>query len=600
MEQGKFSLNNFYERRARRILPALFFVMAVCIPFAWMWLLPPDLKDFAQSLAAVSTFSSNILFWKESGYFATVAELKPLLHTWSLAVEEQYYIGFPLFLMLAWRLGKRWIITILFSVALISLGVANWGAYNAPVSTFYLIPTRGWEILLGSFVAFYFNAVKQSNNEAQSVNQILSLLGVLLILIAIFAFDKQTPFPSLYTLVPTLGTVLIILFTNENTLVYRILSKRLLVGMGLISYSAYLWHQPLFSFARHALEEQPTAYVTTSLIVLTILLAVITWKFVEMPFRKRNQISTSTLVTGSLGFVAVFILLGLYGHFTDGYERHWFDSKSSAITKTYRLMKDAKNKELEQDNGDCRFNVRNLTTELGARIKQCKDKYGAGYAILGDSHAIDLYGVFTSSAPSYPFVVGVTQGGCRPHTSASGCHYDEFLNFLESNPFIFSKIVYEQGGFYLLRTKKQDIGSRAMISKIPMNKAVEEIFINEKFIPVVKEYLERLSLYADVTWFGPRIEPHFPVNFVLKNGCNIVYKLRPGQRELFLSLDDFIKNALIDSPVRFISQNEAIGFDFAKDFMSCDTLFWSDGDHLSADGQVRFGQRFKLIEKVSD
>lgn len=128
-EQGTFSLINFYERRARRILPALFLVMAVSLPFAWLRLIPPDLKDFAQSLVAVSTFASNILFWHETGYWATASELKPLLHTWSLAVEEQYYVLFPLFLMLMWRFRKRWILSSFMVVAVLSLALAEWGAW---------------------------------------------------------------------------------------------------------------------------------------------------------------------------------------------------------------------------------------------------------------------------------------------------------------------------------------------------------------------------------------------------------------------------------------------------------------------------------------
>jgi peptidoglycan/LPS O-acetylase OafA/YrhL len=155
MAEGKFSIVNFYERRARRILPALFFVMLMCLPFAWMWLTPNDLKDFGQSLVAVSTFSSNILFWRESGYFDTAAELKPLLHTWSLAVEEQYYILFPIFLMFTWRLGLKWILILLSMVFLVSLGIAQWGAYNSPSAAFFLLPARGWELLVGVFVAFY-------------------------------------------------------------------------------------------------------------------------------------------------------------------------------------------------------------------------------------------------------------------------------------------------------------------------------------------------------------------------------------------------------------------------------------------------------------
>ena len=136
MAEDKFSIINFYDRRARRILPALFFVMAACIPFAWLWLTPTDLKDFGQSLVAVSSFSSNILFWRESGYFDGAAELKPLLHTWSLAVEEQYYILFPILLIFTWKLGLKWILILLSIVFLISLGLAQWSAYTIPLLPF--------------------------------------------------------------------------------------------------------------------------------------------------------------------------------------------------------------------------------------------------------------------------------------------------------------------------------------------------------------------------------------------------------------------------------------------------------------------------------
>lgn len=157
LEQGKFSIVNFYERRARRILPALFLVMLVCIPFAWIWLLPSDMKGFSHSLIAVAVFASNILFWSESGYFDTATELKPLLHTWSLAVEEQYYVLFPLFLMLLWKLGKRCILVILGVVFAGSFAVAEWKSYAEPAAAFYLLPARAWELLIGAFAAFYLS-----------------------------------------------------------------------------------------------------------------------------------------------------------------------------------------------------------------------------------------------------------------------------------------------------------------------------------------------------------------------------------------------------------------------------------------------------------
>ena len=322
MDEGKFNLINFYVRRMRRILPALFFIMALCIPFAWIWLVPSNMKDFSQSLIAVSTFSSNILFWSETGYFHPTAQYKPLLHTWSLAVEEQYYILFPLFLMLAWQFGKRWILATLIVVALLSLGVAHWAAYNMPVAGFYLLPTRGWEILLGVFVAFYFNRHK-SVHFRQITNQVLSAVGFTLILFSIFAYSEQTPFPSLFTLVPTIGAVLVILFTHKNTFVHRLLSHSLTVGMGLASYSAYLWHQPLLAYARNVTLHQLSFFLSGIFLVLIVPLSYLTWRYVEKPFRNGGNFSTQTILSLSLFGTLIFIILGMAGNLNNGYENRF-------------------------------------------------------------------------------------------------------------------------------------------------------------------------------------------------------------------------------------------------------------------------------------
>ena len=156
LEAGTFSLIHFYERRARRILPALFVVMFACLPFAWFWLLPSVMKTFSESLIAVSTFLSNFYFYNQSGYFEAAAELKPLIHTWSLAVEEQYYVLFPLFLMLTWKLGKRSIVGLLAIMFVISLASAQWLSIEHKSFDFFMLPTRGWELLIGAFIAFYY------------------------------------------------------------------------------------------------------------------------------------------------------------------------------------------------------------------------------------------------------------------------------------------------------------------------------------------------------------------------------------------------------------------------------------------------------------
>lgn len=318
LEQGKFSIVNFYERRARRILPALFLVMFVCIPFAWFWLLPSDMKDFSQSIFAVSVFASNILFLRESGYFDTAAELKPLLHTWSLAVEEQYYVLFPLFLLLFWKLGKRWILVTLGLVFVASLAVAQWAAYAKPAAAFYLLPTRGWELLIGAFSAFYLSKASRKD-FGKTVSEVGGWLGVALILYAVFTYSKATPFPGLYALVPTLGTLLIILFATQQTTVGRFVGNGAFVGIGLVSYSAYLWHQPLLAFARTYTFNQLDIQLTTTLIFLSFVLAFLSLKYVETPFRSKSKIARKSIFSLSLLGVIFFILFGAVGHIKDGF-----------------------------------------------------------------------------------------------------------------------------------------------------------------------------------------------------------------------------------------------------------------------------------------
>lgn len=322
-ENGRFSLSGFYERRARRILPALFLVMAVCVPFAWFWLLPDDLKDFSQSLIAVPLFASNILFWRESGYFDGAAELKPLLHTWSLAVEEQYYLLFPLFFALMWNRWRCWIPALLSLILILSLCLAEWAAHVKPAAAFYLLPTRGWEILAGALLACYLAGEKATAHTTRWANS-GGFTGLFLILYAVFAFDKQTPFPGFHAVVPIIGTILILTFATARTYIGKILGSRPLVGLGLVSYSAYLWHQPIFSLLRYTHAEEPSPLYMTGAIGLSLGLSYLSWRFVETPFRDNNRISRRAIVGFGVFLAMGFILLGLTINFNLGGAQHLF------------------------------------------------------------------------------------------------------------------------------------------------------------------------------------------------------------------------------------------------------------------------------------
>jgi len=324
-EEGSFSLIRFYERRARRILPALFFVMLVCVPFAWFWMLPYQLVSFAKSILAVALFLSNILFWRETGYFNTANETKPLLHTWSLSVEEQYYLVFPLFVILAWRFSRRWMPGVLMTITAGSFALAEWSWRTHPEAAFYLAPTRAWEILLGALIAIYQSrgdaAVLQwqiSSMRGQ-IGQWASVAGVGLILLAVVGFDRGTPAPSYYTLIPTAGAGLIIVFATSETVVGRLLAHDFLSGIGLISYSAYLWHQPLFAFARIRSADKPGVLLLGSLIALSLVLAYASWRFVEKPFRDRRLVSRTAIFAGSGVMACILIGVGFVGQLDRGF-----------------------------------------------------------------------------------------------------------------------------------------------------------------------------------------------------------------------------------------------------------------------------------------
>ena len=452
-ERGIFSLVNFYERRARRILPALFLVMFVSLIFACLWLLPSDMVAFTQSLAAVSTFSSNILFWQTSGYWGPSNELIPLLHTWSLAVEEQYYVIFPLFLMLLWRFRKRWILGSLIVIAAISLALAEWGSLHHPTATFFLLVTRGWELAIGACIAFYFVYRQQTMRSLlshQSVDEAFSLLGLLMIAYAVFFFDKHIPFPGFYAMVPTIGTGLIILFSSEQTMVGRLLGLKPLVGIGLVSYSAYLWHQPLYAFAKYRSMIAPSTEFLLALAVLSIVLAYLSWRYVEKPFRtkgvfNRRQIF-SLAVIGSVFFISV----GLAGNYSGGWPGR-IDAKLQTSIQAAKMQRPGK--ELCLTNHNPNHAINGICT-----LVRSDDTFAY---LMGDSHAIALSREMKNAFEQTNIgLIQATERGCPPvqdvyvYESESDklrCfnHNEQVYRYLQKNADIQTIILVARWAFYI-------------------------------------------------------------------------------------------------------------------------------------------------------
>ena len=406
-EAGTFSLIIFYERRVRRVLPALFFVILVSLSFCWLFFSSKDMRSFSQGLVAVTLFASNLLFYIRAGYFDVASELNPLLHTWSLAVEEQYYLLFPLFILLFWKFGKRKIVLSLAIISLSSLFAAQYGSNAYPSFTFYLLPTRGWEILVGAFVAIYESRRTIADDIIKDNSLLMqtgSLFGFAIIIYSIFSFNEQTPFPSFYALIPTVGTAAVILFARRDTLVYKLLTIRVLVGLGLISYSLYLWHQPIFAIARYVSVEKLSQTFILTLILAAVLLAYLTWMFIEKPFRDRNYFTQKQIFTFSSMASVLFICIGLSGHFRLIKDRDFSEVTIEGVT----VKIEKKFWGIEYNSVNCSYPEIPETVCVIDGNNQL-----AGNVILaGDSHARVLSEAIFLDKKYYNKFIDLTASGC--------------------------------------------------------------------------------------------------------------------------------------------------------------------------------------------
>jgi peptidoglycan/LPS O-acetylase OafA/YrhL len=323
LAEGKFSIVGFYERRMRRILPASIATVTVCLMVGYFLLETKDLGNLARSGIANNLFLSNIFFYMQTGYFDVEAELKPLLHTWSLSLEEQYYVVTPILLILVARYFKKKYLLFVVPISVLSFAACvHWTEANQPAA-FYMLTTRGWELLIGSILAIA--AIPRISSEAAM--QCLASLGLALIVISMFLFDDQTAFPGAYAAVPTFGTAILIYTGRAGaTLVNRALSLKPLVFVGLISYSLYLWHWPIIVFSKY-LKAVALNDVESIIMLLAILaVSVLSWRYIEIPFRRKRLLAArKELFIASLSATAVLIVASLFatGTVVDMEWRRW-------------------------------------------------------------------------------------------------------------------------------------------------------------------------------------------------------------------------------------------------------------------------------------
>ncbi|CAN7616951.1 acyltransferase family protein [Neorhizobium sp. LjRoot104] len=318
---GNFSFARFYERRFRRIVPAFTVVLLFCMILSWVFLLPAELVSFYWSVIYSFVFSANIFFRGEAGYFATASELKPLLHVWSLSVEEQFYLAFPIALVLLSRSGRQKVLIFLAIVTLVSLYYAELRNTSRPQAAFFLVEYRAWELALGAFTAVIFAEGPRPGGGL--TKEAFCWAGLSLIVLSVFYFDHSTPFPGLWALIPTLGSALILVFADEATYFGRMMRSKYLVMVGRSSYGAYLWHNPIFVFTRYFYENDAGLPVMMIMASVSIVLGFLSAQFIERPFRDARRIPFATLVWSTGVPLLIILAVSVLGVWKSGfYERY--------------------------------------------------------------------------------------------------------------------------------------------------------------------------------------------------------------------------------------------------------------------------------------
>lgn len=424
IEAGRFSILDFYERRARRILPALMIMLAFVLCVAAYAFFPSDFAKLAKSALMATVFLSNVGFFLETGYFAGSAETMPLLHTWSLAVEEQFYLGFPILLVLIARFmpARRTAILVAITLASFALAVATQASGSG--FAFYLLPPRAWELFVGALLAL--GAVPTL--RSRWLREGLALAGLSAIGWAAIGFDKTTVFPGFSALFPVLGAAALIL-SAPGTVTGRLLASRPMVGIGLISYSLYLWHWPLIVFTEYMTDTRLAGWVSVAVISASLIMAFLSWHLVERPFRNTATFDQPRVFRWTAASIAIAGTTSITLMMMNGWPARFSPEA---------LRMEAASNDISPVRDKC------ITSEIGGPRPDCT--LGASVPpttiVWGDSHGVELaWAISENLAKRQGALIQRTRGSCPPildygpTAKAPGCRAfnRNILNMIAAN-----------------------------------------------------------------------------------------------------------------------------------------------------------------------
>ncbi len=589
IQSNEFSLVRFYERRIRRILPALFVVIAFTVAVSAIMYDVEKFLDFGKSVIATTLFVSNINFWKESGYFDAPSQLKPLLHTWSVGVEEQFYIFFPLFMFVLYRYAKKLSSYILAAIAVISFWFAVQGIASDPSSAFYLAHLRAWELLVGSMLAINIFPAE----FGKKYSNIIGIAGLVLIAIPIFQYSESTKFPGLSALAPVCGAAFILSSGVEGkSLVGRFLGMPPLVFIGKISYSLYLWHWPLIIFAKYYMIRHMTSGELGILLVVISIVSTLSWRFVETPFRSKNFLQTRQIYAFAISGMTLMLFVGGTIYYFKGFPKRQGLEYLAIDTKKEEtwLFK------------ECNINLTDdpqaiTACEIGDRAQQ------PSFMIWGDSHAPTygkaihisaaqnkLSGILTYS-PGCPTLLNIIP---TPQIGDVSCgDYNEMaLTYIKDHPEIHTVILASRWTIWLEGTRyKEEEGIptdiQDALNEAPAGTSKEDLFILglERTITTLMALDRKVILIAPLPEIGYDVSS---LNFIAsRTGRDINQIISPSMEEyltrnqrtftIFKSFEEKYGVQIIE-PWKFLCQ-EGICRSAVNEIP-----LYNDDDHLSIFG----------------
>lgn len=557
---GTFRFLDFYLRRIRRLFPALAAVLAVSSIAAFFILSPAHFSLFGEELISATLSVSNIYYFDEADYFDVSKHFKALLHTWSLGVEEQFYLLWPVLLLLCLRRSNRVLVFTLAALAAASLLFAQFLPDRD--AAFFLTPFRVFEFAAGAALVWLM-----PYRLPAKLQEMLLLAGLVLIGVAVHFYSESTHLPGLLSLVPVIGAMLCI-HCGSAPLTGWLLRNPASVAVGKISYSLYLVHWPLVVFASYAAPEFSMTD-RAALVVGSLLLATLLHVFIEQPLRHARPTGrggNATFIRGGLAVIIACVLLGTAMSRGDGWGWRLPDD-------AYSLLASAKRE--TQLRNPCHYDAEAADSDFEERFRKCVASSGPAVLVVGDSHAGDLFPALAVNS-GRPHIAGVWEGGCRPFNPKRNCPYDSIVDFVARNSASIAAIVYTQKGSYLLTDTR-------------------ELPVLEDAIDRTIDYLRSLQVPGvPLLWVGPHWEPGFSIDETppFRAERHQPYYFR-DQNMHVVDVNKAISDALLrrHASIQFVSLIDILGPLTVADYIVGGEYTYADEDHWSAKGEEVFGAR---------